>query len=191
MPKKYSKTVPTIIEGRRISIRKLKQTDADDIYKEVRVKGIARWTLVLPYPYPKDGAIKHIRQQQRLWRLGKAYSFAILSQETGRPIGAVAINRVDTKHQCAEVGYWLGKKYWGKGLMTEALRLLLQFGFEELKLHRIYAMAMGPNTGSRRVLEKCRFTQEGILRQAVLRYGKRQDFINYGILRTEYQKQPE
>jgi len=189
MPKKYAKAIPTVIRGQRIDIRKLRPADADDIYRHVKVKGVARWTLALPYPYPKDGAIKHIRQQQRLWRLGKTYSFAIVSQDTGLPIGAVALNRVDTKHRCAEAGYWLGKKYWGKGIMTEALRLLLQFGFEELKLYRIFAMAMGPNIGSRRVLEKCRFTQEGILRQAVLRYGKRRDFINYGILRTEYKKQ--
>ncbi|MBN1765493.1 MAG: GNAT family N-acetyltransferase [Sedimentisphaerales bacterium] len=182
------KQLRTTLEGNHIIIRKLRAADAGDIYKNIRTRQISRWTLLLPWPYPKDGAIKFIRNQQRLWRLGKGYAFGIILKDTGEVIGGLGLGKVDKKHKCAEVGYWLGRKYWRQGIMTEAVRLLLEFGFTDLKLYRIYSHIFEPNTASRRVLEKCGFQKEGVMRQAVIKYKNRQNLINYGLLLPEWKK---
>jgi RimJ/RimL family protein N-acetyltransferase len=180
------KEIKTIIEGERVLIKKLRLGDAGDIYAHIKGREIARWTRALPHPYPKDGAEKFIRKSQRQWRDKKVFNFGIVLKETGKVIGGIGLVRVDWKHQCAELGYWIGRKYWGKGLITEATRLMLKFGFHELKLHRIYAAAFESNIGSCRVLEKCGFQLEGIRREAVVKYKKRHNFIDYGILRSEF-----
>ena len=173
------------IEGKRIVLRKLKLSHANDMYQNIRNKAIARWTTI-PQPYPADGAVKHIRQQQRLWRERKSFAFAVILKETGKLIGGIGLIRVDFKHQCAELGYWLAKRYWNRGLMTEAIPLILQFGFKELKLYRIYAMKYQANVASARVLEKCGFTREGCMRKAIILRNQRQDLLNYAILKTEF-----
>ena len=70
--------------------------------------------------------------------------------------------------------------------MTEAVRLILKFGFGNLKLHRIYAKLFKENTGSVRVLEKCGFKLEGRMREERYRYGKWHDALKYGILESEF-----
>ena len=74
------------------------------------------------------------------------------------------MKNVDHKSRCAEIDYWLGKNYWRRGLATEAMRLVLKFGFKKLKLHRIHAHTFEKNIASRKVLEKCGFKIEGIMR---------------------------
>ena len=179
------KEIATEVEGERILLRKLRAGDAEDIYRQIKSRDVARWTLALPHPYPEDGAIKHIRQQQRLWRQKRAFSFAIVLKKSGKLIGGTGLQRVDFKHGCGELGYWLAKPYWNKGLATDACQLLLQFGFEELKLHRIYAMALEANKASCRVLEKCGFVREGCMREALIKHQQRQNLLSFGILSRE------
>ncbi len=180
------KEVEAELEGPRVLLRKLRASDASDIYLNINNRDIARWTIALPYPYPKDEAAKHIRKMQRLWRTGKTFAFGIVLKETARLIGNVNLARVDQKHKCAEMNFWIGKKYWRQGLATQAARLALNFGFKKLKLHRIYAAAFEPNVASRGVLKKCGFTHEGTMRQAVVKHNKRHNFLNYGILKSEF-----
>jgi len=173
-------------ESDRIIIRRYKPSDAGDLHNALKDKAMTRWTFALPYPYPKDAASKYIRRTQRLWRLKKGYAFAVVHKETGKVIGNVGLNRVEQVHKCGEIGYCVGKKYWGQGLVTEAVELLLHFGFKKLKLHRIYGHTFEGNIGSKRVFEKTGFTQEGIMREAVTRNKKRHNLLNYGILSKEY-----
>lgn len=179
------------LETERILIRKLKLSDADDIYANIKGKVMARWTIALPHPYPQDGAVKYIRRTQRQWRAGKGYAFGIVSKETERVIGGASLARVDHKHKCGELGFWIARRHWSQGLTTEAVQLVLRFAFEQLKLHRIYASAFEANIASWRVLEKCGFKREGVMREAIWRYKKRHNFVNYGILKPEYQEASE
>jgi len=93
---------------------------------------------------------------------------------------------IDYKNMNAEIGYWLGKEYWGKKIMKEAVFLILGFGFEQLKLVRIYARVMHPNIASAKLLEKQGFKYEGRLRKATLREDKWMDELRYSILRNEF-----
>lgn len=178
----------TQLTSKALTLRRLTPGDAQSIYDHVNHKDIARWTLTIPWPYKKELAVKFIRSSQRQWRKGTHYTFGIIPQGLYRPVGIISLTRVDQKHRCAEVGYWLGKAYWNQGLTCAALSLILKFAFKELKLYRVYALTFAPNKASQRVLEKNGFVQEGVMRQAVTRYGKRHDFINYGLLLPEYRK---
>ena len=113
---------------------------------------------------------------------------AICLKENDKHIGNIKLGPINYHHRTADVGYMLGDKgSWGKGLMTEAIRLVLDFGFRSLDLAKISAGAYKENIGSQRCLEKCGFTREGILRgEVVTRQGKRSDCYRYGILRDEY-----
>jgi len=172
-------------DGKRVSIRPLRFSDAPYLYENVKDKEIVTWTVSIPHPYPKDGALKFVRKVRYNIEKKKAYAFGIVLKETGTVIGVVELMALDWRDKNAEIGYWLGRKYWAEGLMTEAVRLILEFGFGNLKLHRIYAKLFKENTGSVRVLEKCGFKLEGRMREERYRYGKWHDALRYGILDSD------
>lgn len=91
--------------------------------------------------------------------------WAISLRENGQWIGSGGFWRFMSEHARAEVGYELGSAWWGKGIMAEALAAIVQFGFEHIQLHSIEAQIHPQNHGSRRVLEKVGFHQEGLLRE--------------------------
>ena len=96
-------------------------------------------------------------------------------------IGTVGLAISDFDHQ-AEIGYWLGRDYWGQGFCTEAVIAVLDYGFETLGLNRIFAQHIARNGASARVLEKAGFSKEGILRQHARKWGVFEDVICYGML---------
>jgi len=89
----------------------------------------------------------------------------------------------DVYRKTGEIGYWLGEDFWGKGIATETVKLLVKYGFEELELIRIFAGVFEHNLGSMRVLEKAGFEKEGILRKAVIKNGEILDEHRYAILK--------
>lgn len=175
---------------KRIGIRPLRFSDALDVYENVKDKDIVRWTMTIPHPYPKDGALKFIRKSRHNMRKGKSYTFGITlsdnKKRAGKVIGVVGLMNVDWAEKNAEIGYWLGKRYWNKGLMTEGVELILTYGFKELRLHRIYATLFDKNIGSKKTLEKAGFKLEGKMRHARYRYGKWHNVLIYGILSSEF-----
>lgn len=88
------------------------------------------------------------------------------------------------KHEKAEIGYWLAEPYWGRGIMTDVVRCLSNYAFEQYQLRRIYARAFTSNPASARVLEKAGFEHEGTLRSHVFRDGKSYDVAFFGLMRS-------
>ncbi len=86
----------------------------------------------------------------------------------------------------AEVGYWLGRLYWGRGVATAAVRALTAYAFETFDLVRLDASVFGWNPASARVLEKVGFQLEGRLPQAVMKDGDRTDLLQYRLLRADH-----
>ena len=175
------------IESKRIKLRKLKLSDADDIYKNLQNKEMVKWTLNIPWPYKKEHAIKFIRRTHYKIRKKKSYAFSIVLKEIDKVIGVVDLMNIDWKNKNAEIGYWIGKRYWNKGFATEAVKLMLKFAFEKLKLHRVYASLFEENKASRRVLEKCGFKLEGILREHRYKHGKWHNELVFGLLKKEWE----
>lgn len=98
-------------------------------------------------------------------------------------IGLVLQNDIETG--TAEVGYWLGEAYWGRGIVTKALCTFSYWAFHEFSLRRLFAGVMATNLASRRVLEKVGFQLEGVHRQHVIKAGVVKDQAYYGLLRNE------
>jgi len=88
----------------------------------------------------------------------------------------------------AEIGFWMGKDFRNRGYMQNAIKIILIFGFEELKLERIYARVFSINEGSINLLKKMGFKYEGILRKSFLKDGVFMDDLIYSILREEHIK---
>ena len=98
-------------------------------------------------------------------------------------MGAISLDEIIRGHK-AEIGYWLGEPYWGKGIMTRAVRSVASFGLNELGFVRIGAEVFGGNSASCRVLEKCRFRREGTLRAFVEKDGVFHDVYVYARVRA-------
>lgn len=102
----------------------------------------------------------------------------------GEAAGSVAITLgSDVYHKTAELGYWLAEPYWGKGIMSGAIRQACTEAFEKYGIVRIYAEPFARNMASRRALEKAGFTLESVLRQNVCKDGVVQDSCMYALLR--------
>ena len=117
-------------------------------------------TTNLPEPYPPDGARNWIRYLLSRRRAGVEYAFAIIN-ERDELVGVNGLVDVSYDDKEAELGYWIGRTFWGHGYATAGSRLVLQYGFEVLGLRRLIARPLERNIASRRVLEKLGFCWTG------------------------------
>ena len=195
----HVKQTKSNLNSERVLIRELRLSDAKDIYLNIRDKEIDKWTKPLIRPYPGNAMTQSIYRVSRytwkalrlIWEAAcppktkKEVKLGIVLKETGRVIGVVSLKKIDLKSKCAEIGFWIGKKYWGKGLATEAVRPALKFGFTELELDRIYAWTFEKNIGSRKVMEKCGLKVEKMVSDAYPGHAEKRNILNYGILKSE------
>ncbi len=136
-----------------------------------------------PYPYTAGAAKNFI--DAVLNTPGEIFR-AIVSE--GAAVGGISVTRGrDVYRRSAEIGYWLAPAYWGRGIMTEAVRRICAYTFAETDIVRIYAEVFSPNTASQRVLEKCGFGKEGVKRRSVFKNGEFFDSVVYALLKPEDQ----
>lgn len=145
---------------------------------------IAAWLRdAFPYPYTRadaDGFIAFAAETDEAHALLRAVVVG------GRAVGSVSLEKQgDVYCKSAELGYWLAPSYWGRGVMTEAASRLCKEGFARWDICRIFAEPFAENAASRRVLEKCGFVQEGLLRRSVWKNGRMHDSCLYGLIRGE------
>lgn len=166
--------------------------DIKDIIENINNLKVSRYLLVVPYPYKiKDAKwwINHCKKQEKA-KPRKSYEFNIELKSEKKIIGGVGITHIDAYQGTATLGYWLGEKYWKKGIMTEAAKKIIDFGFNKLKLRRIDVEAFTKNKDSNALIKKLGFTYEGTLRRAkrAKSTGKIHDENIYGLLREEWKK---
>jgi len=169
-------------------MRPLEARDSSAIQDLAAAPEIAANTFV-PHPYPPEAASEFVQKGQESWRSGEAYVFGIIDKSSQRFAGCMGIHPAP-EHNRAEVGYWIGLPFWGRGLATAALRLLLQFGFETLKLNRVEAGHFDYNPASGRVMQKAGMRREGLRRQYVLHHEEFKDLVWYAIVREDYEALP-
>ena len=129
---------------------------------------------------------KWIRSQPAKRRKKRDFMFVVTKKDTGELLGACGVNELDLKNSNCEIGYWLAKKYWGKGFATDFLKQLLNFCFENLKMHVVYAYTADFNERSQGLLKKVGFNYCGIFRESMIFNGKRVDTPFYDILKSEW-----
>lgn len=167
----------------RLILRPFAESDAGELLRLAGAREIAATTLRIPHPYSLADAEQFIAACSRNAERGSAAVFAITLQ-TGELCGACGLE-LDPVNSHAELGYWIGLPYWGRGFATEATSILIDFGFTHLDLHRIFAAHFSNNPASGRVLQKIGMTYEGRLREHYLKWGKFLDAEAYGILSSD------
>ena len=141
----------------------------------------------MPSPYTIKDAEEFVARNI-LRHLDEEHGFAI--ELGGRVVGGIGL-RLETPIAVASLHYSLSRVHWNQGLITEAARAMLDWGFTEFGLEKVYSWADVENVGSWRVMEKIGMTREGTFRSHGLNRGVRQDFHYYGILRDEWERQQQ
>ncbi|MEW6732375.1 MAG: GNAT family N-acetyltransferase [Acidobacteriota bacterium] len=180
------KKYPTL-ETTNLTLRPFDLADAPIVQRLAGEKEIASTTLNIPHPYEDGLAEQWISTHQGEFDKGEKVIFAITVREEGL-IGAVGLV-INQQHERAELGYWVGKRYWNKGYCTEAARVVIQYGFEVLGLNRIHATHLQRNPASGRVMQKIGMCYEGLRREHIKKWNIFEDIAEYGILRKEYEAQ--
>jgi RimJ/RimL family protein N-acetyltransferase len=176
--------VPTITTE-RLRLRAYELGDAAELTQLIGARAVAANLLRVPYPYSEQDARAFICANQES---GEArFAVALAGQE--RLIGGIGL-RLQTAHARAELGYWLGVPYWGRGYATEAARAVVEYGFDTLELHRIHASVFRENLQSAKVLRKIGMRHEGCFRQHVRKWNRFVDLELYGIMRVEWKSVP-
>jgi RimJ/RimL family protein N-acetyltransferase len=141
---------------------------------------IARWLRDrFPHPYTEADGQKWLSIATEL---PEGTAFAV--EVGGEAAGGVGLElKQDIERVGAEIGYWLGELYWGRGIISEALALFVRHAFATFPLERLSAQTFASNAPSRRVLEKAGFTLEGILRRAMVKHGVVEDAALYAMVR--------
>ncbi|PSN20505.1 GNAT family N-acetyltransferase [filamentous cyanobacterium CCP5] len=176
-------TQPTFYTERLV-LRPFSLADAPTVQQLAGDWQVAANTLTLPHPYAEEVAIEWIRAHPRGYADGKEVVFAIALPDNTL-IGAIGLGIVK-EFQLAELGYWVGVPYWGKGYCTEAARAVVDYGFRHLGLNRIQSTHFSQNPASGRVMEKAGMTREGYRPQHTRRWGEFHDIVLYGILRQDW-----
>lgn len=176
---------PTFVTE-KLTLRPLQLADAPSIQQLAGDKDVASTTLSIPYPYPDGAAESFIMANHERYNRGFGSTFALISNETNELVGCIGMHIVSDYHR-AELAYWIGKPYWGQGYATEAARQMLEYGFNELKLNRIWAAAMARNPASSMVMQKIGMKYEGKLIQHIRKWEEYEDLVYYGTTKTEYE----
>jgi len=174
---------PTL-ETVRLVLRPFTVADAPDVQRLAGEREVASTTLNIPHPYEAGMAEQWINTHHEVYERGEGVNFALVRRADHTLIGAIGL-RLQPPHARAELGYWLGVPFWRQGYCTEAAQAVVRYGFEVLRLHRIYATHVTRNPASGRVMQKLGMTYEGCARQHVQKWGVFEDLAMYGILRSE------
>lgn len=172
------------IETERLILRSFEIADATALYELANDPKIAD-TTTLPHPYPEESAGEWINLHAQLRADDKEYIFAVISKAEKRLIGTATLLNVSRPNSRAELGYWIGSAFWGKGYATEVAKALIGFGFHVLNFNRLGAGCLARNPASARVLEKAGLKYEGCLRQYREKNGVLEDYLVFGILKSD------
>ena len=169
----------------RLLLRELQMDDIHSIQKLGNAFEIADTAINIPYPYTFEAAEEWIKKILNPDKNIKDYIFAITRRPESALIGVIGM-MPDYQHLRAEIGYWIGLKYWNRGYCTEAAEAVLDFGFTKLQMSRIFAQCFARNPASSRVIEKIGMKYEGKLRNHIIKWDKPEDMLIFGILRNEW-----
>jgi RimJ/RimL family protein N-acetyltransferase len=175
------------LHTKRLLLRPFKIDDAPTVHKFAGDKAVAATTLNVPHPYEPGTAEGWIQTHPERYTRGLGVVFAIMLQANNALMGSISL-AFNQPNRRAEMGYWIGQPYWNQGYCTEAALAVIDYGFAQHNLNRIYARHMGRNPASGRVMQKIGMKFEGQLRQQIQKWGEFDDILIYGILRETFER---
>ena len=162
------------------NLRPWKMDDLDDLVRYANNFNIAKnLTNLFPYPYTRADGERFIRM---VLEQNPIQVFAI--EVLGEAAGAIGVHpQSDIQQKNAELGYWLAESYWGHGIMTSAIREMVDYGFRTFPINRIFARPFGTNIASQRALEKAGFVLEARINKILYKNGEYLDELIYAVRR--------
>jgi ribosomal-protein-alanine N-acetyltransferase len=136
-----------------VALRPFEPGDAPRVAALVGERAVAEMTALIPHPYPEDAAEAWIAAQAKDRAAGREYTYAITPAGDAIVVGAISLRPAATERE--QLGYWIGRAYWGRGYATAAAGAVIALAFTLLDLDRLTASRLTCNTASGRVLEKC------------------------------------
>jgi RimJ/RimL family protein N-acetyltransferase len=175
--------LPTLDAG-DVRLRWLTEADVPALFAIFGDPQVTRyWGFdILPDPAAATVLLADIHRQ---FHAGTLLQWGVETRDTGLS-GTCTLAQFDERNRRAELGFALGRGYWGRGIMKAALPAVIDFAFDQLGLHRIFADTDPRNIPARRALERLGFVREGQLRQHYWVRGEPQDAVMFGLLRSEW-----
>lgn len=181
-PHPASSTTSVNLELSTCTLRSLRADDAQNIAHHANNRAI--WRNLkdrFPHPYALNDAESYL---DAVLSRDEEMSFAIDVQ--GQAVGVIGFeNHGDIWRRAAEIGYWLGEPFWGRGILSEAVRVSTDWAFAQWDINRVWAGVFEWNPASVRVLEKAGFTFEARLRKSAVKDGVTVDELIYAIVRDQ------
>jgi RimJ/RimL family protein N-acetyltransferase len=176
------------IQTSRLLFRDFSVDDFDAVHAYGSDPLVTRYTLFGPNTVEQTKAFLQLVTGESQEEERSKYSFALIHKETNGLIGSCGIFRTDTNGPQYSLGYVFHRDWWRQGLATEAIAALVEFGFGELRAHRLWAHVFLGNTASERVLQKLGFRYEGCALKAMFVREVWHDVQTFAMLRSEWQK---
>lgn len=175
-----------VLETPRLILRLFDDKDIQDLYEYASDEEVTKYITFKTYNSISD-ALKRIESVKKNYaELNSPITWAIQDKETAKMIGSIDFVKWDIKNEVGVIGYVLNKKYWKRGLASEALKEVIKFGFEKMKLNRIEIVCDERNIASSRVMEKNGLKYEGTKREAMLLKNEYVSLKIYSILKNEF-----
>ena len=161
-----------LLQGERCRVREWLKTDAEALAAHANNSNVARNLRDrFPHPYTLRDARAFLRQA-----VAARDPTNLAIEADGVAIGAIGyVPGRDVERFSAEIGYWLGESFWGRGIVSEALQLVTEHAFERMNFLRLFALPFADNIASVRVLEKAGYVKEGLLRSSSVKFGEPRD----------------
>jgi len=175
------------LETNRLKLRKITVLDAQDIFEYASDPSVAEFLIWEPHQSIND-SLCFINFAEKQFLEGNSVIWGIELKEENKLIGTIDLRGLNSSNRCGDSGYVISKKYWGKGIVSEAFKRIIMFGFVELDLNRIEAYCEHVNIGSWKVLEKSGLIYEGTLREKVFIKNKFRTMKMYSILKSDWHK---
>ena len=169
------------ITTENLILRPFREEDVPAITAELNDPEVVKTTHAMSYPFPEENVRRWISGMGASWEKGSSYVFAVTNRETGAMYGFICLV-TEPRDFRAELGYAYGRNHWGKGIGTEACKAVIDFGFQVLDLHKIYARHFVSNPASGRVMQKSGMEYEGTQKSHDYKDGRFEDVASYGIL---------
>jgi len=176
-----------MLSGKNILLRPIKRSDLSYFLKWFNDPEVIQY-LNMYLPMTEMAEEKYIEELGTTRaRTDAPFVIEIIEGDSTKPIGTIGLHGINNKDHNATFGIAIGEKdYWSKGCGTEAARLLIGYGFEQLNLHRISSSAFAFNERSIRLHKRVGFSEEGRQRESVFKNGKFYDHVVFGILKEEW-----
>jgi [ribosomal protein S5]-alanine N-acetyltransferase len=174
-----------VLVGRRVLLREPREDDAARLFELTSDPDVTRFLAIEP-PDSADDTRRFIASCREHRRQDREYVFVIAGVDDDRAIGVTGLRHIDQQLRTAQVGSWLGRRYWGTGMNAEAKQLLLDFSFGALALHRVEARISVHNHRSRRAFERLGGEGEGRRAESFFKNGVYQDQDLFVVLEQEW-----